>query len=177
MEHMTTAPKCYRQTILIVCTVAGKSNSKYHAHSVNIVHDCKHLRYSTKRSSDVQIAYLGLAWYSIDGSLRLFLQIAQVSAQISQLHIATAFHFLISNRGADCWPMQYMSSMKRSVQETCEKKQPSRLYLMHSGTYCRAGAMLMIAPVLKDEPSLSFERNRDAINQTPHTALPYVKIG
>ena len=39
-------------------------------------------------------------WYSIDGSLRLFLQIAQVSAQISQDHIATALHFLISKCGA-----------------------------------------------------------------------------
>ena len=36
----------------------------------------------------------------MEGSLRLFLQIAHVSAQMSQLHIATAFHFLISNLGA-----------------------------------------------------------------------------
>ena len=38
-------------------------------------------------------------WYSIEGSLREFRQIAQVSAQISQDHIVTAFHFLISKRG------------------------------------------------------------------------------
>jgi len=36
----------------------------------------------------------GLAWYSIEGSLRELRQMAQVSAQISQDHIATAFHFL-----------------------------------------------------------------------------------
>jgi hypothetical protein len=40
-------------------------------------------------------------WYSIDGSFREFLQIAHVSAQISHDHIVTAFHFLISNRGAE----------------------------------------------------------------------------
>jgi hypothetical protein len=44
----------------------------------------------------------GLAWYSIDGSLSEFRQMAHVSAQMSQLHIVTAFHFLISNRGAVC---------------------------------------------------------------------------
>lgn len=31
------------------------------------------------------------------GSYKLFRQIAQVSVQMAQLHIATAFHFLISN--------------------------------------------------------------------------------
>jgi hypothetical protein len=41
----------------------------------------------------------GLAWYSIEGSLRELRQIAHVSAQISHDHMATAFHFLISNRG------------------------------------------------------------------------------
>ena len=39
-------------------------------------------------------------WYSMEGSLRLLRQMAQVSAQMSQLHMVTAFHFLISNRGA-----------------------------------------------------------------------------
>lgn len=43
-----------------------------------------------------------LTWYSILGSLRLLRQMAHVSAQISHDHIATAFHFLISNRGATC---------------------------------------------------------------------------
>ena len=33
----------------------------------------------------------------MEGSLREFLHIAQVSAHISQDHIVTAFHFLISN--------------------------------------------------------------------------------
>ena len=37
-------------------------------------------------------AALGLAWYSIEGSFREFLQIAQVSAHISHDHIVTAFH-------------------------------------------------------------------------------------
>jgi len=41
----------------------------------------------------------GFAWYSIDGSLRELRQIAHVSAHISQDHMATAFHFLISKRG------------------------------------------------------------------------------
>ena len=36
----------------------------------------------------------------MDGSFKEFLQMAQVSAQISHDHIATAFHFLISNRTA-----------------------------------------------------------------------------
>ena len=31
-------------------------------------------------------------WYSMLGSLREFLQMAHVSAQMSQLHIVTAFH-------------------------------------------------------------------------------------
>jgi hypothetical protein len=35
------------------------------------------------------------------GSLSEFRQMAQVSAQISHDHMATAFHFLISNRGAE----------------------------------------------------------------------------
>ena len=38
-----------------------------------------------------------LTWYSIEGSFNEFLQMAQVSAQMSQDHIVTAFHFLISN--------------------------------------------------------------------------------
>jgi len=41
----------------------------------------------------------GLAWYSMEGSLRELRQMAQVSAQMSQDHMATAFHFLISKRG------------------------------------------------------------------------------
>lgn len=41
---------------------------------------------------------VGLAWYSMLGSYRLFLQIAHVSVQMAQDHIATADHFLISNR-------------------------------------------------------------------------------
>lgn len=41
-------------------------------------------------------------WYSMLGSLRLLRQMAHVSAQMSHDHIATAFHFLISNRGATC---------------------------------------------------------------------------
>ena len=36
----------------------------------------------------------GLAWYSMDGSLRLLRQIAQVSAEMSHDHMATADHFL-----------------------------------------------------------------------------------
>ncbi len=39
----------------------------------------------------------GFAWYSIEGSLSEFRHIAHVSAQMSQDHIATAFHFFISN--------------------------------------------------------------------------------
>ena len=41
----------------------------------------------------------GLAWYSIEGSFNEFLQMAQVSAHMSHAHIATAVHFLMSNRG------------------------------------------------------------------------------
>ena len=37
----------------------------------------------------------------MDGSFNEFRQIAHVSAQISQDHMVTAFHFLISNRGAE----------------------------------------------------------------------------
>lgn len=37
-------------------------------------------------------------WYSMLGSYRLFRQMAHVSVQMAQDHIATAFHFLISNR-------------------------------------------------------------------------------
>jgi hypothetical protein len=37
----------------------------------------------------------------MDGSFKEFLQMAQVSAQMSQDHIVTAFHFLISKRGAE----------------------------------------------------------------------------
>lgn len=48
----------------------------------------------------LSLAGLGLAWYSMDGSLRELRQMAQVSAQESQDHMATAFHFLISKRGA-----------------------------------------------------------------------------
>ena len=38
------------------------------------------------------LAALGLAWYSIEGSFKEFLQIAQVSCGTSQAHIVTAFH-------------------------------------------------------------------------------------
>ena len=41
---------------------------------------------------------VGLAWYSMLGSYRLLRQMAQVSVQMAQDHMATAFHFLISNR-------------------------------------------------------------------------------
>ena len=41
----------------------------------------------------------GLAWYSMEGSLRELRQIAQVSAQMSQDHMATAFHLRISKAG------------------------------------------------------------------------------
>jgi hypothetical protein len=41
----------------------------------------------------------GLAWYSIDGSLRLFRQIAHVSAQMSQDHMQTADHLRMSKVG------------------------------------------------------------------------------
>lgn len=41
---------------------------------------------------------LGFAWYSIDGSYRLLRQMAHVSVQMAQDHIATAFHFLTSKR-------------------------------------------------------------------------------
>jgi hypothetical protein len=34
----------------------------------------------------------GLAWYSIDGSLRELRQMAHVSAQMSHDHMVTAFH-------------------------------------------------------------------------------------
>lgn len=40
-----------------------------------------------------------ITWYSMLGSLRLLRQMAHVSAQMSHDHMATAFHFLISNRG------------------------------------------------------------------------------
>lgn len=42
----------------------------------------------------------GRTWYSMEGSLRLFRQMAHVSAHMSHDHIVTAFHFLISKRGA-----------------------------------------------------------------------------
>ncbi len=41
----------------------------------------------------------GFAWYSIDGSFKLLRQIAHVSAQMSQDHIATAFHLRNSKVG------------------------------------------------------------------------------
>merc|ERR1719399_1048479 len=41
----------------------------------------------------------GFAWYSMLGSFRELRQMAHVSAQMSQLHMHTAFHFLISNLG------------------------------------------------------------------------------
>ena len=40
----------------------------------------------------------GQTWYSMLGSYRLFLQMAHVSVQMAHDHMATAFHFLISNR-------------------------------------------------------------------------------
>ncbi len=54
--------------------------------------------------SPLSFVGLGLAWYSMDGSLIELRQMAQCSAQESQLHMATAFHFLISNRGAGMLP-------------------------------------------------------------------------
>lgn len=38
-----------------------------------------------------------LTWYSMLGSYRLFRHMAQVSVQMAQDHMATAFHFFISN--------------------------------------------------------------------------------
>lgn len=47
---------------------------------------------------------VGLAWYSMLGSYRLLRQMAQVSVQMAQDHMATAFHFLISKRLPDLGP-------------------------------------------------------------------------
>jgi hypothetical protein len=41
----------------------------------------------------------------MEGSFNEFLQMAQVSAQMSHDHIATAFHFFISNRGGAAEPL------------------------------------------------------------------------
>lgn len=40
----------------------------------------------------------GFAWYSMDGSLSEFRQMAHVSAQMSQLHMHTAFHLRVAVR-------------------------------------------------------------------------------
>jgi hypothetical protein len=60
----------------------------------------------TKATKATKTAPVGLAWYSMLGSYRLFLQMAHVSVQMAQDHMATAFHFLISKRLpplAPCW--------------------------------------------------------------------------
>lgn len=48
---------------------------------------------------------VGFAWYSMLGSYRLLRQIAHVSVQIAQDHIATAFHFFISKRFPPLGPL------------------------------------------------------------------------
>ena len=60
----------------------------------------------------------GLAWYSMDGSLRLLRQMAHVSAQISQLHMATALHFLISKRGGARLGDSFLGCKKVDIKET-----------------------------------------------------------
>ena len=51
--------------------------------------------------SPLSFVGLGLAWYSMLGSLMELRHMAQCSAHESHDHIATAFHFLISNRGTE----------------------------------------------------------------------------
>ena len=48
---------------------------------------------------------VGFAWYSMLGSYKLLRQMAHVSVQIAQDHMATAFHFLISKRFPDLPPL------------------------------------------------------------------------
>jgi len=71
----------------------------------------------------------GFAWYSIDGSLRELRQIAHVSAHISQDHMATAFHFLISKRGgANAFDVFFLGCQRRNGKH---KKQRQKLKRGH----------------------------------------------
>lgn len=98
MEHMTAVSKSYAQSIFIVrrrtCLFVEENVESLWWNLV------------TKKNMPKAVGifchnfHANLTWYSIDGSFREFLQIAQVSAQISQDHMVTAFHFLISNRTA-----------------------------------------------------------------------------
>jgi len=49
-------------------------------------------------SPGCSVSPVGFAWYSMLGSYKLFLQMAHVSVHMAHDHIATAFHFLTSNR-------------------------------------------------------------------------------
>jgi hypothetical protein len=59
---------------------------------------------------------LGLAWYSIDGSFREFRQMAQVSAQMSQLHL--------KERVESCmfWGQIADSGSTREIQSSMQKQ-------------------------------------------------------
>jgi hypothetical protein len=63
-------------------------------------------------------APVGLAWYSMLGSYRLLRQMAQVSVQMAQDHIATAFHFLISKRLPDLEPLPLSAGALGSAAST-----------------------------------------------------------
>lgn len=62
---------------------------------------------------------VGLAWYSMEGSYRLFLQMAQVSVQMAHDHIATAFHFFTSNRLPGALPLPFLSTCCCCSSSTC----------------------------------------------------------
>ncbi len=80
MKYVTTSTERNTQTIFVIWRRIG-----LHHPSVELV---------LQKKSNNQ-----LTTYSMEGSLREFLQMAQVSAQMwSQDHIVTALHFLISKR-------------------------------------------------------------------------------
>ena len=79
--------------------------------------------------SPFSLALLGLAWYSMDGSLRELRQIAHVSAQISHDHMVTAFHstIVMSKRGEErgrrvrvdwSWKMMKVSKVNGGLDAT-----------------------------------------------------------
>lgn len=104
------------------------------------------------------------------GSLRLLRQMAHVSAQMSQDHIATAFHFLISNRGATC-----NTHATRYV--TCTTESQGNGETRHKGTHpTPCHAMGSRARLRKNNAARAKAHSSgNDKNATPHTAAKAVQ--
>lgn len=121
MEDVSTITKSYTEAILIIGGRICLQTKAYFNFIRRLGHDRK--RKPT--------------WYSMEGSFKELRQMAQISAQISQDHIVTAFHFLISKRTAGPEPELAVAAVSPSTASTlASSAMLFRQYCVKSNTKC-----------------------------------------